>query len=95
MIQLLAARVDRQERILVNARLDSYPAFFYIIPAAVNLCLQCPASSHLASLALLENHWQQLAPILERLVRSHGNDFVATEEMLVARPHQSNNTLSK
>lgn len=82
MIQLLAARVDRQQRILVNARLDNYPAFFYIIPAAVNSSLQQPASTALESLDLLQGNWLQLAPKLEQLVRKHGNDFIITEELL-------------
>lgn len=82
MMQLLAARVDRQQRILVNARLDQYPAFFYIVPGAVNIGLGLIASTPLDSLSLLENHWAQLAPQLERLVRRHGNDFVVDETML-------------
>jgi hypothetical protein len=82
MMTLLAARLDRTGNILVNTRLDHYPAFFYIEPDAVDSCLQLPTVNAMQSLALLESHWKQLEPALEALVRRHGQDFIVTPEML-------------
>ncbi|TDR82624.1 hypothetical protein [Paludibacterium purpuratum] len=82
MMQLLAARIDRSRRILVNARLDGYPAYFYIDPAAVPAWLQQSAVSADEALALLQAHWERLAPALEKQVRRHGNDFVVTTDSL-------------
>jgi len=82
MMQLLAARLDRTGYILVNTRLDQYPAFFYIDPEAVDAGLGTPWSNAAEALAKLQTQWQQLAPELAKLVRRHGNDFVVTPEML-------------
>jgi hypothetical protein len=82
MMQLLAARLDRQQRILVNARLDQYPAYFYVMPQAVNTCLGQAGASAQNGLELLQECWPQLAGRLEQLVRKHGNDFVISEAML-------------
>lgn len=84
MLQLLAARIDRSQRILINGRLDGYPAYFYLEPAAVAAALQQPATSADANLALLQAHWPQLAPRLTQLVQRHGNDFTVTAAMLGA-----------
>jgi hypothetical protein len=82
MMELLAARLDRSGRILVNTRLDHYPAFFHIIPEAIDAALQLTPQNPVHSLALLEQHWRQLEPTLQRLVRRHGQDFEIDARML-------------
>jgi hypothetical protein len=82
MMQMLAARLDRQQRILVNARLDNYPAFFYVMPQAVSSCLRQTDASSQDALLLLQEQWPLLEEKLEKLVRKHGNDFVVSASML-------------
>lgn len=82
MLMLLAARIDRNNHILVNARLDGYPAHFHIAPEAIDVWLALPPLGAANSLTLLEGNWGRFAAPLERLVRRHGNDFVVTAEML-------------
>lgn len=82
MLMLLAARIDRNNYILVNARLDGYPAHFHVAPEAVDAWLALPPLGVANSLSLLENNWGRFAGPLERLVRRHGNDFVVMEGML-------------
>lgn len=82
MLMLLAARLDRNNHILINARLDGYPAHFHVDPEAVDAWLKLPPLGAANSLSLLEGNWNRFAAPLERLVRRHGNDFLATAEML-------------
>ncbi|EEG08481.1 hypothetical protein [Pseudogulbenkiania ferrooxidans] len=82
MLMLLAARIDRNNQILINARLDGYPAHFHVEPEAVDAWLQLPPLGTENSLTLLQGNWSRFAAPLERLVRRHGNDFVVTAEML-------------
>ena len=82
MMILHGARLDRLQRILINTSLDNYPAFFYVVPAAVDAALQMVYVDPAHSLQRLENHWARLSPEMERLIRRHGNDFVVTEDML-------------
>lgn len=82
MLMLLAARIDRNDHILINARLDGYPAHFHVAPEAIDAWLSLPSLGVANSLALLQSNWNRFAAPLERLVRRHGNDFVVTTEML-------------
>jgi hypothetical protein len=79
---LLAARIDRSGQILVNTRLDGYPAFFHIEPRAVDAWLGLPALGDANSLSLLEANWDRFESELARLVRRNGNDFLVTQAML-------------
>ncbi|NDV12257.1 hypothetical protein [Crenobacter caeni] len=82
MLVLLAARIDRSRLLLVNGRLDGYPAFFHIDPQALALRLGQSALADPA--AALAAHWAELGPALTRLVRRHGNDFTVDAAMLGA-----------
>ncbi|BEV73613.1 MULTISPECIES: hypothetical protein [unclassified Paludibacterium] len=82
MMPLLGARVDRSLRILVNTRLDGYPAYFHVEPQALFAWLQQPDGTPEAALALLQESWPTLSLRLEKLVQRHGNDFVVTAAML-------------
>ncbi|KZE35169.1 hypothetical protein [Crenobacter luteus] len=78
MMSFIAARIDRHEIILVNARLDGYPANFRLEPAAVDAFFASSTGNADAALALVEAQWPRIAPALEKLVRRYGNDFLAT-----------------
>lgn len=82
MMPLLGACVDRSQRILVNTRLDGYPAYFHVEPQALFAWQQQPTGSPETALALLQEHWQVLNLRLEKLVQRHGNDFVVIAAML-------------
>lgn len=84
MMTFIAARIDRHEIILINARLDGYPANFRLEPAAVDAVFGVQSASADAALELVEAQWPRIAPVLEKLVRRYGNDFLASAE-LVAR----------
>lgn len=80
MLILLASRIDRSRMLLVNARLDGYPAFFHIAPEALaDYLALAPGTDFSAALA---SNWPRLAPTLEKLVRRFGNDFIVTAELL-------------
>lgn len=82
MLTLLAARLDRTGNILVNGRLDGYPAYFHVQPQAIYEALGLPADSDQGALQLLQQQWPRFDPALERLVRRFGNDFLATATLL-------------
>ncbi|MGL6071642.1 hypothetical protein [Craterilacuibacter sp.] len=80
MLTLLACRVDRSQMLLVNSRLDGYPAYFHIEPAALADFLRVDSIPDLP--ACLTENWPALAPTLTRLVRRFGNDFTVTSALL-------------
>jgi hypothetical protein len=82
MLIFLAARIERNGLVLINARLDGYPAYFRITPEAIAERLAGVPMGELQPLEILEANWQSLAPDLERLVRKYGQDFLVTPEML-------------
>ncbi|AXK40144.1 hypothetical protein [Crenobacter cavernae] len=82
MLTFIAARIDRHEIILINARLDGYPANFQVDPAAIDAFFGVETGNADAALALLEAEWKRIAAALEKLVRRFGNDFLATPELL-------------
>ncbi|WP_028535942.1 hypothetical protein [Paludibacterium yongneupense] len=81
-MKLLAARLDRSGNILVNTRLDGYPAFFHLEPRVVDAWLSLPPLGDMNSLSLLESNWERFEAELARLVRRHGNDFIVTQGMM-------------
>jgi hypothetical protein len=82
MMTLLAARIDRNEHILLNARLDGYPANFKVDPALIDAVLGVTSPNADVALERMQQQWAQVAPVLEKLVRRHGNDFLATADMI-------------
>ncbi|MCP9758539.1 hypothetical protein EGI20_04315 [Aquitalea sp. S1-19] len=80
MLTLLACRIDRSQMLLVNTRLDGYPAYFHIEPVALADYLGVDSIPDLP--ACLSENWPTLAPLLARLVRRYGNDFTVTSAML-------------
>lgn len=85
MLIFLAARIERNGLVLINARLDGYPAYFRITPEAIAEALAGVQIGEQQPLEILEANWSRLAPDLERLVRRHGQDFTVTPEMLKPR----------
>lgn len=85
MLIFLAARIERSGLVLINSRLDNYPAFFRITPEAIALRLANVPVGEQHPVEILKENWALLAPDLERLVRKHGNDFTVTPEMLAPR----------
>lgn len=82
MMTLLAALIDRNEHILINARLDGYPANFKVDPATIDVVLGIVSSDADGALERMQAQWPQVAPALEKLVRRFGNDFLATPDMI-------------
>ena len=79
---LLAARIDRNEHILINARLDGSPANFKVDPATIDVVLGLVSDNADIALERMQAQWPQVAPALEKLVRRFGNDFLATPGMI-------------
>jgi len=82
MMTFLGARLDRSALVLVNCRLDGYPAFFQVEPEAVGRFLGVALQNDNHAVLLVEEEWKRFAPIFERLINKHGNDFIVTEAML-------------
>jgi len=85
MLIFLAARIERTGLVLINGRLDNYPAFFRITPEAIALRLAGVPLGDQHPVEILKANWDLIAPDLERLVRKFGNDFTVTPEMLERR----------
>jgi len=85
MMTFLGARLDRNGLVLVNVRLDGYPAYFHVEPEAIARFLnEVPAHpSHAAT--SVEEAWPRFAGVFETLVRRHGQDFIVDEAMLLRK----------
>ncbi|MDN0085208.1 hypothetical protein QU487_21095 [Crenobacter sp. SG2305] len=82
MMTFLGARLDRSALVLINCRLDGYPAFFHVEPEAIGRFLTVDLQNDSHAALLVEEQWTRFAPIFEKLINKHGNDFVATAAML-------------
>ncbi len=85
MMTFLGSRLDRSGMVLVNTRLDGYPAYFHVKPAAIAAFLGVTLTRPDDAARLVDEEWSRLAAPFEALVRRHGQDFIVDETMLQHR----------